>query len=220
MFLRNTVPNGSNGEIERSMEKTVTQAFYEARAGYEAVPSIEGIADDAMLRAKLFSNPCWFSYRMNYLALHFNTPIYGYIQKTMGLLRPEFVVIWSIYLTGPSTLTDVVRTSGFPKNTLSRAVLKLSQMGLILREVDQEDQRRIGLALTEAGLRAARTAEEVMIRHERQMLEVLTPAERLNLSEILTKLVSASGRWPQQIEPVLDQDEPVQSRIDQIQQGK
>lgn len=179
------------------MENIIRNAFFEARAGHDVMPEIEG---DPMLSAKLWSNPCWFSYRMNYLALHFNTPIYAYIQKTLGLLRPEFVVIWSIYLGGATTLSDVIRTSGFPKNTLSRAVLKLSQLGLILRESDETDNRRINLDLTPKGRATALAAKDAMIAHERTMLQVLTPAERLNLSEILTKLVAVSGQWPQTIE--------------------
>jgi hypothetical protein len=49
-----------------------------------------------------------------------------------------------------------------------------------------------------------------MMDHERIMLECLSPAERLNLSEILTKLVVASENWPQQLaadlEPIEGED--------------
>jgi Transcriptional regulators len=185
------------------MSNPVQQALFEGRAGRE-VPELSISSDaEALMHAKLWNNPCWFSFRLNYLALHFNNPVYGFIQQHLGLLRPEFVVLWSLYLGGRSTLSDVVRTSGFPKNTLSRATNKLFRLGMIERETDQEDQRKILLALTEKGLGAVKFAEGVMIEHERRMLECLSPAERLCLSEILTKLVSASDQWPQ----VIDADE-------------
>ena len=152
------------------------------------------------MHAKLWDNPCWFSFRLNFLALHFNNPVYGFIQQQLGLLRPEFVVLWSLYLGRCATLTDVVRSSGFPKNTLSRAANKITKLGLIDREIDCEDQRRITLCLTPKGRSAVEFAKGIMIEHERRMLEGLSPAERLSLSEIMTKLVTASGDWPQMLD--------------------
>jgi len=182
------------------MDEAVRQALFEGRAGRE-VPEVSPSADaEALMHMKLWSNPCWFSFRLNYLALHFNNPVYGYIQQHLGLLRPEFVVLWSLYLGGRSTLSDVVRTSGFPKNTLSRAANKLFRLGMIEREIDQDDQRRISLCLTDKGTQAVESAKGMMIEHERRMLECLSPAERLSLSELMTKLVTASDQWPQMID--------------------
>ena len=182
------------------MDEATRQALFEARAGRDQAPSLPEGLDTPQLQAKLWENPCWFSFRLNYLALHFNTPIYSFIQQQLGLLRPEFVVLWSLFLAGDGTLTDVVRSSGFPKNTLSRACSKLFQMGLIERDVDSSDQRRVMLALTPVGRELTEKAKSTMIEHERKMLECLSPAERLNLSEILTKLISASAQWPMEIE--------------------
>lgn len=176
------------------------QALFESRAGWETPPNFPGSDIDALMYAKLWENPCWFSFRLNYLALHFNNPVYGYIQQHLGLLRPEFVVLWSLYLGGMSTPTEVVRSSGFPKNTLSRATTSLDRQGMITRETDPDDQRRITLILTEKGKQAVERAKGIMIGHERLMLDCLSPAERLSLSEIMTKLVTASGGWPQSID--------------------
>jgi len=195
-----TVPNRTYDEILCTlMEDEIRQSLYEGRAGRDMPLTADGIADDSPLRLRLWENPCWFSFRLNYLALQFNNPVYGMIQKRLGLLRPEFVVLWSLYLSGPSTLTDVVRSSGFPKNTLSRAASKVHRLGLIDREDDADDQRRITLCLTDKGQEAVRAVEAEMLGHERQMLECLSPAERLTLSEILTKLVATSATWPQSI---------------------
>ncbi|WP_162784802.1 MarR family winged helix-turn-helix transcriptional regulator [Paracoccus suum] len=185
------------------------QSIYEGRAGRDVPQTVDGIPEDSPLRPRLWGNPCWFSYRLNYLALHFNNPVYGMIQSRLGLLRPEFVVLWSLYLGGPSVQTDVVRASGFPKNTLSRAANKVHRLGLIERKDDAEDQRRITLHLTEKGRQAVESVKDDMLAQERQMLDCLSPAERLILSEILTKLVSASGGWSQTFgdEPA-GEDEP------------
>ncbi|MCW5720955.1 MAG: winged helix DNA-binding protein [Devosia sp.] len=182
------------------MDDAVRQALFEGRAGRHEAAASFGVEIDANMHAKLWDNPCWFSYRLNYLALQFNNPVYNHIQQQLGLLRPEFVVLWSLYLSGDSTLTDVVRSSGFPKNTLSRATNKVHGLGLIDRQSNHEDQRRITLQLTDKGRQAVEMVKAMMIEHERRMLEELSPAERLSLSEIMTKLVAASSRWPQVLE--------------------
>lgn len=178
------------------MEEEIRQALFEARAGRDMPIHAAGVPEDSPLQARLWENPCWFSFRLNYLALLFNNPVYGLIQNRLGLLRPEFVVLWSLYLSGSMILTDIVRSSGFPKNTLSRAAAKVHQLGLIEREGDTEDQRRVTLYLTDRGREAVEAVKAEMLGHERQMLDCLSPAERLTLSEILTKLVAASTTLP------------------------
>lgn len=101
--------------------------------------------------------------------------------------------MWSLYLGDGLTLTEVVRSSNFPKNTLSRAVNKVATLGLIDREIDPSDQRRVTLTLTEKGRAAVVSVKELMLEHERAMLECLSPAERLTLSDLLTKMVVATG---------------------------
>lgn len=188
------------------MDELLRIAFYEGRAGRDE-PGLSGLSEGDPLYPKLWQNPCWFSFRLNYLALQFNNPVYGMIQQQLGLLRPEFVVLWSLYLSAELTLTEVVRSSGFPKNTLSRAVTKLDGMGMISREVDPLDQRRVAMKLTEKGRAAVDSVQSQMISYERTMLDCLSPAERLNLSEILTKLVVASERWPGEVAPEQDDAE-------------
>src|SRR5829696_7145614 len=48
---------------------------------------------DAVTLAGLWDNPCWFAFRLNYLSLHYNIPVYGWVQREYGLLRPHVAVI-------------------------------------------------------------------------------------------------------------------------------
>ena len=88
-----------------------------------------------MLETKLWGNPCPFTFRINYLALLYNTPLYSWVQDTYGLKRPEYVVLYSLALADGGSARDISRTSGFPKNTLSRAIKWLEVMGLIKSRV-------------------------------------------------------------------------------------
>ena len=69
---------------------------------------------DEMTAAKLWNNPCWLTYRLNYLALRYNVPLYEWVERTYGLSRPEYVVIYSLGLKDGSVARDIAISSGFP----------------------------------------------------------------------------------------------------------
>lgn len=185
------------------MSDTTRQALYEGRAGSDA-PHTDLLDADDIMSVKLWSNPCWFSFRVNYIALHFNNPVYGMIEARHGLLRPDFVALYSLNLKDRTTASEIAAGSGFPKNTLSRSIQKLLKMKLIRREADPHDLRSFVLCLSEEGRAIVSHAMADMVKRERQMLAALSPAERLTLSELLGKVVLDSPNWPAVIVPTED----------------
>ncbi|MEM1046157.1 MAG: MarR family transcriptional regulator [Pseudomonadota bacterium] len=173
-------------------------------------PSITGLPDegeaavgrlDAMTEAKLWHNPCWLTYRLNYLALRYNVPLYSWVERTYGLSRPEFVVIFSLGLKDGAVARDIAISSGFPQNTLSRAIHKLVGLGLIDRQADPEDRRRVVLTLTPSGRTLFDEALPQFVDFEQMMLKALTERECETLSRLMAKLVHASPDWPDAIDP-------------------
>jgi DNA-binding MarR family transcriptional regulator len=152
---------------------------------------------DPMIEAKLWANPCWFTFRLNYLALRYNVPLYGWVQRKYGLARPEFVVIYSLGLKDGALARDISRSSGFPKNTLSRAIHRLAKGGLVRRERDPGDARSQVLRLTGRGRAIFDEALPAFVEFERQMLRTLDEAERRTLSRLLAKIVLDSVNWPE-----------------------
>lgn len=150
---------------------------------------------------KLWQNPCWFSFRINYLALQFNVPVYSWIEKRFGLARPEYVVLYSLALKDGIAARDICVSSGFPRNTISRAIQKLLDKKIICREVDSTDLRSFALHLTEKGKRIFHQTLKPMVERERTILSALSPAERFMLSELLAKAVIDSKNWPSSIHP-------------------
>lgn len=182
------------------MSDTTRQALFEGRAGIET-PRTDVLDADDIMSVKLWSNPCWFSFRVNYIALHFNNPVYGMIEAKHGLLRPDFVALYSLSLKDRTTASEIAAGSGFPKNTLSRSIQKLLTMKLIRREADPHDLRSFVLCLSDDGRSIVDYAMGDMIKRERMMLAALSPAERLTLSELLAKVVLDSPNWPAVIVP-------------------
>jgi len=155
---------------------------------------------DAMTEAKLWRNPCWLTYRLNYLALRYNVPLYTWVERTYGLSRPEFVVIFSLGLRDGAVARDIAVSSGFPPNTLSRAIHKLVRLGLTTRTSDAADRRRFVLMLSETGRALFEEALPRFVDFEHMMLEALSEDERSTLSRLMAKMVLASPNWPTSIE--------------------
>jgi DNA-binding MarR family transcriptional regulator len=152
-----------------------------------------------LIAVKLWQNPCWFSFRINYLGLQFNLPVYGWIEQRYGLMRPEYVVLYSLGLRDGITAQDVCASSGFPKNTLSRAIQKLLRRRLVRRAADARDRRRYVLRLTKEGRRIFDETLMPMLEREQRMLAALSPDEQRTLSMLLARLVEDSPNWPTEL---------------------
>jgi DNA-binding MarR family transcriptional regulator len=164
------------------------------REGGKAAAGTHRVED--LVSVKLWQNPCWLSFRINFLALQFNEPIYRHIEREHGLARPEFVILYSLGLSDRLTASAICNSSGFPKNTISRAIQKLVDKNIIRREVDQADLRSFVLYITDEGKRIVDQAMQPMVERENMMVSALTPAEKLMLSELLAKVVVDSPNWP------------------------
>ena len=128
-----------------------------------------------MLEAKLWANPCPFTFRINYLALLYNTPLYNWVQDVYGLKRPEYVVLYSLSLADGSSARDISTTSGFPKNTLSRAIKLLESSGLIEKGKKMPGPgRKQALLLSQTGWEIIYKTKPAFEQQEKRMLVTLT----------------------------------------------
>ncbi|WP_282606737.1 MarR family winged helix-turn-helix transcriptional regulator [Pelagibius sp. Alg239-R121] len=154
----------------------------------------------ALTEAKLWNNPCWFAFRFNHIALRYNSPLYAWVQKNYGLTRPEFIVIYSLGLLDGVLARDISISSGFPKNTLSRAIEKLCRLELIERRADDADRRNQTLHLLPTGRKIFDEALPKFQQFEEKMLSSLSPRERDTLSHLLAKIVLDTEDWTTEID--------------------
>jgi DNA-binding MarR family transcriptional regulator len=154
---------------------------------------------NGMIATKLWDNPCWLSFRINYIAHHFNQPVYDWIWREYALTRPEYMAIYALGLRDGVTAEDIVAAGTRPKNTLSRAVKSLLRKGLIHRRQSGEDRRRYHLFLAAPGRAIIARSVPVLVAHERKMAEALTAPERATLANLMTKLILKAGEWPADI---------------------
>lgn len=152
-----------------------------------------------MIATKLWGNPCWLSFRANFIAHHFNHPLYEWIARKFKLSAPEHVVLYAVGLQEGITAEDVVASSARPKNTLSRAVNSLIQKQMLSRVEDSADRRRKRLYLTRRGRRVVDETVPLLVKREEAMLAALSRDEMRALNQLLTKIVLHHGAWPKRI---------------------
>lgn len=155
-----------------------------------------GAALDPMVATKLWRNPCWLSFRANFIAHHFNQPLYDLIQLRYRLTPPEHVVLYALGLQEGITADDIAASSARPKNTLSRAINSLVRKKLLLRKQDQSDRRRLRLYLTRSGRRIVSETVPLFVERERAMAAALTPDEQHTLNQLLTRIILSKSQWP------------------------
>lgn len=107
--------------------------------------------------------------------------------KTLLMLRRE----GAPYELSPSRLADVL---GLTRGALSARLAGLEQRGLIAREHDTADRRRVRVRLTPAGRRAVESLLDREEQGEGRLLAVLTDREKQTLAALLRKLVHAIER--------------------------
>ncbi len=144
---------------------------------------------DPVTAARLWDNPCWFAFRFNYIALRYNIPLYGWVEREYGLPRPEYVVVYSLGLRDGVTARDISVSYGFPKNSLSRAINALERKGLVRRTLHPNDRRSYLVHLTAAGRRLFDETLPRFVGLQDEMLRVLSAQERETLSVLLARVV-------------------------------
>jgi DNA-binding MarR family transcriptional regulator len=69
----------------------------------------------------------------------------------LGLTYPQFLVMVCLYEDMPRTVGDIGSTLGMETGTLTPLLKRLESAGLVTRTRDHHDERRVLIALTEAG---------------------------------------------------------------------
>lgn len=104
--------------------------------------------------------------------------------KTLLMLRRQ----GEPHELSPSRLAELL---GLTRGALSSRLTGLEERGLLVREHDRTDRRRVIVRLTEAGHRAVVAQLDGEDAAERQVFAPLTEREKRDLADLLRKLVLA-----------------------------
>ncbi len=135
------------------------------------------------------------AYRLAYVANSYREPLLRTVEREFGLIRPEWTVLLCLAARSGLTSTEVAEVTGQARNSISRAVKLLEKKGFIERIQDRTDRRKASMLLTDKGHRIYEDVVDLFKRREVQMLNGLTPSERLTLETLLKKMTREVGNW-------------------------
>ncbi|MDP3172881.1 MAG: MarR family transcriptional regulator [Phenylobacterium sp.] len=137
----------------------------------------------------------WLGMRLIVLASRYMQPLYAEIERRHALLRDESAVVTCLSITTAVTAQQIVRYTGRPKNSISRAVTALEARGLLSRSAHPDDSRASHLRLTEAGAQLFTDIRADFAAADTRMLGVLSDEEQRQFGHLLSRVSEASVRW-------------------------
>jgi DNA-binding MarR family transcriptional regulator len=107
-----------------------------------------------------------------------------------GLSPNECYALEALTRHGELQLDGLARELGLPKPTASRLVAELVERGLLAREADPRDARRVRLTLTPDGVSAHAAAVALVQRDQAALLARFPPSTRRAFCDLLAGLAA------------------------------
>ena len=104
-----------------------------------------------------------------------------------GLLLSEFTVMEVLLHKGPLPINTIGEKVLLTSGSMTAAVNRMENKGLVTRVQDPSDHRCFYVHLTNEGARVIREAYAKHARNLEKAAEILTPAEREGLAQMLKK---------------------------------
>lgn len=108
--------------------------------------------------------------------------------ERLGISAPEFGIMVILSEHNDVSSRDIKKTTGMDKATITRALDRLIEKGLISRTRSNKDSRLIKLKLTAKGKRVFVQIEESALAWEREFIKDVKVAELNALHNVLNKL--------------------------------
>ncbi len=127
------------------------------------------------------------------------TPCLKIIEKEFDVQRDEFNVLSTLAARGPSLATELCALNSRPRNSISRAVNRLTRRGAVHGKAVENDRRKELLVLTEIGQRLYDQTIPVFLERERELMSPLSYEERRTLESIMKKMLMDGPDWRRNI---------------------
>ncbi len=167
------------------------------RAGPEddAAASVPVVNSPSRLDEIVEGSPIGLGYLMAYMTNNYLGPVYKLVESRYKLTSPEFLSLMCIARVPGINAIDISRSSGRPRNSISRAVNLLLDKNLITVEADLVDKRRKRLVVTTQGGKLYTKIEHMFEERHSHMLSVLDGREIERMEALLRKLAFRADSW-------------------------
>jgi len=130
------------------------------------------------------------AYKVSYLANAIVFPTYEDVRKDFGLVRSEYHLLLCLAHYYELTAQDVARITRRPRNSISRAVHRMLDLGYLKRVPDPSDARQAKLRITKEGKIMHKKISAYLVEREAKIFSILSYSERENFRELIRKLAN------------------------------
>ena len=130
------------------------------------------------------------AYKVSYLANAIVFPTYEDIRKDYGLVRAEYHLLLCLAHYSELTAQDVARITRRPRNSISRAVHRMLDLGFLRRVPDPSDARQAKLQITKEGKIMHNKISKYLVAREAEIFSVLSESERKHFRDLIRKLAN------------------------------
>ena len=130
------------------------------------------------------------AYKVSYLANAIVIPTYEDVRKDFGLVRAEYHLLLCLAHYSELTAQDVARITRRPRNSISRAVHRMLDLGFLKRIPDPSDARQAKLQITNEGEIMHKKVSEYLVAREAKIFSVLSESERKHFRTLIRKLAN------------------------------
>ena len=130
------------------------------------------------------------AYKVSYLANAIVFPTYEDIRKDFGLVRAEYHLLLCLAHYSELTAQDVARITRRPRNSISRAVHRMLDLGFLRRVPDPSDARQAKLQITKEGKIMHNKISKYLVFREAEIFSVLSESERKHFRGLIRKLAN------------------------------
>lgn len=107
-----------------------------------------------------------------------------------GVTLAQCHTLLEIECKGKESVTELAKTIGLDKSTVSRTIDGLVNIGLVDRTIPAENRRMATLQLTDEGKNICKSINNTNDKQFEDVLSVLTETEQNNLVQILEKVIT------------------------------
>ena len=130
------------------------------------------------------------AYKVSYLANAIVFPTYEDVRKDFGLVRAEYHLLLCLAHYPELTAQDVARITRRPRNSISRAVHRMLDLGFLKRVPDPDDARQAKLQITREGKIMHQKISAYLVDREAEIFNVLSDTERESFRKLIRKLAN------------------------------
>lgn len=123
------------------------------------------------------------------------TPTMNRAYKELGFSRDDCNVLIALWLYQDLTASDICFLQGRPRNSISRAVVRLTENGYIQGIIDADDARKTNLSMTDAGHKIMASLIPIFVERQKLMMRRLKGKQQQALHSLLAISMEDTKRW-------------------------